>query len=177
MSTIPNMNFASRQNRPFYAAPSNPPANNVVPSLSEEQRQEVKEAFNMFDANSDGFLDYHELKVAMRALGFDSQKSEVLQIIKEHDRHNRRLISFDDFSNVMSRKILARDPLDEIKRAFALFDSSNSGRISFADLKRVATELGEQLDDAEIRTMIEEFDLDQDGCINEQEFIAICSDH
>lgn len=77
----------------------------------------------------------------------------------------------------MTAKILARDPLEEIRRAFALFDTDNTGKINFSDLKRVAQELGENLDDDELHAMIDEFDLDQDGEINEEEFIAICSDH
>lgn len=31
--------------------------------LSEEQKQEIVEAFNLFDADKDQALDYHELKV------------------------------------------------------------------------------------------------------------------
>ncbi len=31
--------------------------------LTDEQRQEIKEAFDLFDTDKDGFLDYHELKV------------------------------------------------------------------------------------------------------------------
>ena len=42
--------------------------------LSEEQRQEIKEAFDLFDTDKTGTIDYHELKVAMRALGFDVKK-------------------------------------------------------------------------------------------------------
>ena len=42
--------------------------------LSEEQRQEIKEAFELFDTDKTGTIDYHELKVAMRALGFDVKK-------------------------------------------------------------------------------------------------------
>ncbi|CAN6674637.1 cell division control protein 31 [Trichomonascus vanleenenianus] len=145
--------------------------------LTDEQRQEIKEAFGVFDTDSDGLLDYHELKVAMRALGFDSSKSEVLQIIKDHDRNGRRLISYDDFYQVMSAKIAARDPLEEIRRAFLLFDHDKTGKISLQDLKRVAQELGENLDDEELRAMIDEFDLDQDGEINEEEFIAICAEN
>lgn len=72
----------------------------IARELSDEQRQEIKEAFGVFDTDGDGLLDYHELKVAMRALGFDSKKSEVLQIIKDHDRLGRRLINYDDFSQV-----------------------------------------------------------------------------
>jgi len=44
------------------------------PELSHEQKQEIKEAFDLFDADKDGSIDYHELKVAMRALGFDLKK-------------------------------------------------------------------------------------------------------
>ena len=90
--------------------------------------------------------------------------------------------------------ILARDPLDEIRRAFKLFDTEGTGRISLRDLKKVARELGENLEEDELyvqplsplsehidaglnrarsrrKAMIEEFDLDMDGAISEQEFI------
>ena len=31
--------------------------------LSEEQKQEIQEAFNLFDTDKDKAIDYHELKV------------------------------------------------------------------------------------------------------------------
>lgn len=76
----------------------------------------------------------------------------------------------------MGDKILDRDPIDEIKRAFKLFDDDNTGKISLRNLRRVAKDLGENLTDDELRAMIDEFDLDEDGEINEQEFINICTD-
>ncbi|PWN94442.1 EF-hand [Tilletiopsis washingtonensis] len=66
--------------------------------------------------------------------------------------------------------------MDEIRRAFALFDDDGTGRISLRNLKRVAKELGEGLDEEELQAMIDEFDLDQDGEISEQEFIQIMMD-
>ena len=57
------------------------------PQISEEQKQEIKEAFDLFDSEKAGKIDYHELKVAMRALGFeDTKKAEVLQLMREYDR-------------------------------------------------------------------------------------------
>lgn len=50
----------------------------------------------------------------------------------------------------MTEKILARDPLDEVRRAFRLFDDDNTGKINLRNLRRVAKELGESLDDEEL---------------------------
>jgi len=146
------------------------------PELTEDQKQEVKEAFELFDTDKDGSIDYHELKVAMRALGFDLKKAEVLKILRDHDKTNHGLMDYEDFVKILSERILARDPLEEIRRAFQLFDDDNTGKISLRNLKRVAKDLGERLDDDELQAMIDEFDLDQDGEINEQEFFAIMTD-
>ncbi|KAF5332590.1 hypothetical protein D9611_005229 [Ephemerocybe angulata] len=146
------------------------------PELSEEQKQEIKEAFELFDTDKDGCVDYHELKVAMRALGFDMKKAEVLKILRDHDKTNHGLMDFEDFAKVMSEKILARDPIEEIRRAFQLFDDDGTGKISVRNLRRVAKEIGDRLEDDELQAMIDEFDLDGDGEINEQEFLAIMTD-
>jgi len=85
-------------------------------------------------------------------------------------------MDFEDFAKIMSERILARDPMDEIRRAFQLFDDDNTGKISLRNLRRVAKEIGDRLEDDELQAMIDEFDLDQDGEINENEFFAIMTD-
>ena len=43
-----------------------PPRKKNKPELSEDQKQELREAFELFDADKTGSIDLHELKVLMR---------------------------------------------------------------------------------------------------------------
>ena len=136
----------------------------------------------------------------MKALGFDLPKSEILAILQTHGvpasvtpsssssapatsgpksqshqtRPTRLLLSLASFQAIMSQRILARDPRDEILRAFELFDEGGKGKVTLQDLRRVARELGEGLEEEELVAMIEEFDLDGDGAISREEFVDIC---
>ena len=63
--------------------------------------------------------------------------------------------------------------MDEILKAFKLFDEEGDNTISVKNLRRVARELGENLSDQELEAMVEEFDSDGDGKINQEDFINI----
>jgi len=77
---------------------------------------------------------------------------------------------FNCFSSIMSIILLTatdwmldRDPQEEVFKAFRLFDDDQTGKISVRNLRRVARELGENMTDEELRSMIDEFDKDGDG--------------
>ena len=153
-----------------------PPARGVRKGrteLTEEQKQEIKEAFDLFDTDGSGSIDAKELKVAMRALGFEPKKEEVRRMIAEVDKDGSGTIEFPEFLDMMATKMAERDPREEILKAFRLFDDDETGKISFKNLKRVARELGENMTDEELMEMIEEADRDGDGEINEEEFLRI----
>lgn len=57
---------------------------NAINTISDEQRAEIKEAFELFDGEGTGSIDAKELKVAMRALGFEPpSKQEVQKLLQE----------------------------------------------------------------------------------------------
>lgn len=141
--------------------------------LADEQKQEIREAFELFDTDKDGFIDYYELKVCMRALGFEVKKANVLKILHDYDIEGTGKIGFDDFNEVMTDLMLERDPQTELLKAFKLFDDDTTGKISLRNLRRVARELGESMTDDELRAMIDEFDKNGDGEIDEEEFLSI----
>merc|ERR1711861_47511 len=141
--------------------------------LTEEQKQEIREAFDLFDTDGSGAIDAKELKVAMRALGFEPKKDEIRKMISDIDKDGDGTIDFDEFMMMMTAKMAEKDSREEIIKAFRLFDDDQTGKITFKNLKRVAKELGENMTDEELQEMIDEADRDGDGEVNEEEFLRI----
>ncbi len=142
--------------------------------LDEEAMEEIKEAFNLFDTDGKGNIDVRELKAAFRALGFQVKKAEIRQLFVDMDKDlSSATVTFDEFVEMVTPKMQNRDSREEIMKVFSLFDDDNTGAISFRNLKRVATELGENLTDEELQEMIDEADRDGDGLINEEEFYRV----
>lgn len=152
-------------------------------------RKVLTAQFGLFDLDKDGFIDYHEFKVALKALGFDLPKPDLLNLITTNGTAapsyqpppgsntvppSKLQLTLPAFQHVAAELILARDPRDEILRAFDLFDTEGKGVISLDDLRRVARELGEGLEEDELAAMIEEFDLEGKGGVGRDEFIGIC---
>ncbi len=46
---------------------------------------ELKEAFELFDSEKSGSIDYNELWVTLKALGFEDSKKEVLRLMRDYD--------------------------------------------------------------------------------------------
>merc|ERR1712166_311837 len=73
----------------------------------------------------------------------------------------------------MTGKMGEKDSREDVVKVFAMFDDDSTNKISFRNLARVAEELGEAVDDEELRDMINQSDKDGDGEINFDEFYRI----
>ena len=75
--------------------------------LTEVQKSEIKEAFDLFDTEGSGTIDARELKVALRALGFEPQKDEIKRLLNEVDKSGTERdaagkIDFNEFLEIMA---------------------------------------------------------------------------
>ena len=95
-------------------------------------------------------MDVNSLKVAMSAMDFKVDSAELKKIIQEYDKEESGSIQYAQFVEIMTKKVNQRDPKEELQKAFEIFDSGKSGKISFTDLKKIAKELGENMTDEEI---------------------------
>ncbi|CAB4062522.1 CETN1 [Lepeophtheirus salmonis] len=127
--------------------------------------------FDLFDSQGTGFMNAKDLKVAIRALGFEPQKDEMRKMLAGIEDDGT--LSFDHFLNIMASKMSEKDTKDDIIKAFKLFDEDDSGKITLKNLKKISAELGENMTDEELREMIDEADRDGDGEVNQDEFFKI----
>jgi len=154
-------------------ASNNKNNSNVVVELTSEQKQEIREAFDLFDTDGSGTIDAKELKVAMRALGFEPKKEEIRKMIADVDKNGSGTIDFEEFLDMMTVKMGERDSKEEMAKAFRLFDDDETGRITFKNLKRVAKDLGEDITDEELQEMIDEADREGSGEVSLDDFMRL----
>eukprot|EP00979_Chaetoceros_neogracilis_P013879 scaffold4139_cov254-Chaetoceros_neogracile.AAC.3 len=142
-------------------------------ALTEEEKHEIKEAFDLFDTDCSGSIDAKELKVAMRALGFEPKKEEIRKLMLDVDKSGDGQIDFDEFLTMMTVKMGQRDSKEEMKKAFQLFDDDETGKISFKNLKRVSKDLGENMADSDLQEMIDEADREGTGEVSVEDFMRL----
>ena len=153
--------------------------------LNEEQKAEIREAFDLFDSTGSGQIELQDLKVALRALGFEPAKNEIKNLIKklnkpvqsrdqrDKEEEGKVTIDFQDFLDIMTTKMSERDSDKELHKAFVLF-SKEKDHITLEDLKHIAGELNETMTDDELREMIFEANKsNRDGVVSLDEFMTI----
>merc|ERR1712072_1409836 len=112
--------------------------------ITDEQMAEFKEAFELFDTDKSGSIDASELAFAMRALGFEPTGQEVADMLEKTDEDGNGTVQYEEFEDLVSGKLDRKDPEQEVKDGYAMFDADKKGFINYKDLQRMAQELGDK---------------------------------
>lgn len=144
--------------------------------LSEDQLAAIKQAFSLFDKNGDGKINTKELGTVMESLGENPTEAELKEMISEVDTDGSGTIEWSEFLKMMKeRKKEEEFNEEELSDVFKVFDKDNSGFISASELKEVSSKLGRNLTDEDVKEMMKETDLDEDGKISYEEFVKLMS--
>lgn len=81
--------------------------------LSEDEIEEIQEAFTMFDTSGEGTIDPSELKAAMVSLRFDKKSPIVYEMICELETLGKE-INFEQFLEAISKKLGNRETREGI---------------------------------------------------------------
>jgi calmodulin len=151
----------------------------MASELTEEQINEFKDAFTLFDKDNDGVVTAKELSTVLKSLGHNPTEQELGEMIASVDSDGRcrhfllpesavaspssrvragnGQIDFSEFLTMMSRRMTEmQGEDDDLRAAFKVFDKDGNGFISAQELRQVMINLGEKLSEEEIESMIRE---------------------
>lgn len=131
---------------------------------------ELEEVFKKFDVNGDGKISASELGSIMSSLGQPASEEDLMIMIKEVDADGDGSINLEEFVSLNTKDIDSDEIMDNLKKAFSVYDIDKNGSISADELQKVLTSLGEECTLSECKKMILGVDADGDGTIDFEEF-------
>jgi len=140
-------------------------------TLAPNQLDNLREAFNIFDKDSDGKINAEEIGAVMRNMGVNPTDNDLQAMIDRYDDDGNGTIEFFEFVNMMAAKFEGND--DNVKKIFEQLDTDKDGLIGKEELIEFMKKLGKQVTPEQADLMIKEADSDNDGKINFSEFHAI----
>nr|CAH8853620.1 unnamed protein product [Trichobilharzia regenti] len=142
--------------------------------LTEEQIDELRETFGLFDKDHDGHITIQELRSMMKLFNRPCSLDEAKEIMSEVDKNNDGVIDFREFVELMY-PLMTSNNMDDanLRASFEFFDKDKDGSITTKELKSVLQSLHLKLTDSEIDEMICEADADKNGTISFEEFKSV----
>merc|ERR1719474_1173560 len=138
--------------------------------LEPSELSQLKEVFKFMDKDENGTIDPDEIKEVLGKLGVEISGDEIKDIMASLDENGDGVMDFDEFVQMMDRRMSINSQYAEIEQTFKVFDKNGDGKITFDELKDVLTALGEEVTDKDVMDMIKEADLNGDGAIDFEEF-------
>ena len=159
-SVVVNQRSGSNQaSKPSSQAASQAPTKKVEVKkvTTSGDGSEIQEAFELFDSN-DGKLNVREVRDAMLNIGYDEKNPVVYEVMTELDNtrtKNAGGATFSDFCQTVNYRVPEKESIEDLRNVFNLFlDDPNSDSTSLESIKRVADELGENIEEVELNAML-----------------------
>ena len=136
-------------------------------SLTKAEEDEIKYAFQLFDAEGKGVIPVQALRAAMAGIDPDKAKQLVESLPSDGN------LTLQDFTALLTRRKDEEAAADNLEGVFHLFDTERKGYITVDDLKRVAGELGESMTEEELKEMIYRAESNETGQVSLEDFKGI----
>ena len=144
--------------------------------FTDEQMQEMKDGFELFDIHKEGSVTYDQVGDIIRAFGQDPSNAEVVHALGNPKKEEMTVkkMTFEEFLPVLNQitKTLKPGCLEDYVEGLRIFDKENNGTIMAAELRHVLCTLGEKMDEAAVDQMMAGQE-DVDGNVNYTKFCEL----
>ena len=118
--------------------------------LDDVAKEELKETFDVFDKDKDGFLLTTEVKKVIRATGLNPSEAEFNEMFLKAEVEPPK-ITFKQFVEVVENCDRKPDIEEDLIQSFLVFDELKNGLCSMEEMKSALQSFGEPLTDAEFQ--------------------------
>jgi len=123
-----------------------------------EGGDDIKDTLDFFELNGEGRINAREIRGAMQNIGFDEANPTVYEVMTELDNprnKNNGGATFNDFCQTVNYRVPERETTEDLRRVFNLFlESPDSNTTTLESIKKVADELGENIEEIELNAML-----------------------
>ena len=127
----------------------------MADQLTEEQRNEAKEAWKKFGTGSlDDAVTVDQLGSIMRDMGQNPSQAQLADMINDVDGDGKGCMDFTDFLGLWAMRIKQREQGLEFKAMFEKMDKGGKGYLTAEEVHAVLSEDNEGLTVAEVEEMI-----------------------
>ncbi|XP_032770729.1 dynein regulatory complex protein 8 isoform X1 [Rattus rattus] len=143
-----------------------------------ELNKKIKEAFEVFDHESNNTVDVREIGTIIRSLGCSPTEGELHDFIAEvEEEEPTGYIRLEKFIPVMTRVLLEKRyrPIaeDVLLRAFEVLDPTKRGFLTKDELVKYMTEEGEPFSQEEMEEMLSAAIDPESNTINYRDYITV----
>ena len=131
----------------------------IKDGLSNEEIEEIKNAFDKYDLEKTGKIKPKLFLKEMSSMGFNIKAPYIYKLISELDTEEAEKnggVPIDDIFKAINNKLGNTESEEGIKQIFELFkENPDDNTLSLDSLKGIASSFGIQVTDEEIKNMLE----------------------
>ncbi|OWF40171.1 Calmodulin [Mizuhopecten yessoensis] len=143
--------------------------------LTEDQRQDLQQAFGMFKTSRKGKISARDLGPMLRCLGWNPSERDLEEARQELDVSASGRLTYADVEKYVSRHggICHRTEEEEedVLGAFKVLDKLGTGKIPVKDFRRYLTTMGDKMAPDEVEEIIRYAKKDSRGQIEYRDLI------
>jgi centrin-1 len=159
---------------------SKPAPTNWKDRLDQQDWEELKQTFEVFDEDGSGTIDAAEINKVLEDLGVDKRNPLVVGIINRLKEANKA-IRFEEFVEIAAGSVGEVRTKDGIRRVFALLDKNEDGHLDFEEFKQGLKSIQEHMNDDDILEMMHSTFINRKTSSNESftfdEFYSVVTYH
>lgn len=136
-------------------------------NLNEEEIEEIKERFDMYDKKGDGKVEAFQIIDVIRACGINPLTSDVEKLVKDSELTGKR-VDLETFCPIYQqiKEMPGQAVYEDMMEAFKTYDKDNAGTISAAALRQLLINIGDTLTEEAADVIVSKFEDQAAGTVN-----------